>query len=101
MKEDRNCGSAYPVYPMYGGMQGIPGPLPMGGVNMPMPMPMGSPTPYGNMVGFDNVSYGSASDSSLSQQINSLEQRITNLENMLNNSSYSSTSYNSTNYQMM
>ena len=85
MKENRNCG--YPVYPTVG----MPGPLPISGVNMPMPMPIGSPNSY------SNVSY----DSNLSNQIAALEQRVTNLENMLGNSSYSSTSYNTTNYQMM
>ena len=83
-KEERNCGS-YPVYPNYYG--GMPGPLPMGG------MPMAMPSPYTTT--FDSY------DSSLSNQVKALEQRVTNLENMLGNSSYSSTSYNSTNYQMM
>lgn len=98
-KEERNCGSSYPVYPnVYSGGGMMPGPLPISGVNMPMPMPIGTPTPYTN-VSFDSVSYGN--NNSLSNQIASLEQRITNLENMLGNSSYSSTSYNTTNYQMM
>ena len=85
MKEDRNCGN-YPVYPnFYGGM---PGPLPMGGVNMPMGM-IGEP--YNN---------GGVSDT-LTNRLNSLEQRVANLENMINGSSYSTTSYNTTNYQVM
>ncbi|MBR2833963.1 MAG: hypothetical protein IKE75_06065 [Bacilli bacterium] len=83
MKEDRNCG--YPIYPT----MGIPGPLPIGAINMPMPI--NGPTTY------SNTNY----DSNLSNKIASLEQRVTNLENMLTNSSYSSTSYNTTNYQMM
>lgn len=94
MKEDRNCGN-YPVYPaMYGGA--MPGPLPISGVNMPMPMPIGMPT-YGNMASFN---YG-GDNNSLSSQLNSLEQRVSKLENMLNGTSYSSNSYNTTNYQMM
>ena len=68
------CGS-YPIYPTYN--NGMPGPLPMG--MMP---------PYMN------------NNDMIIQQINSLEQRVTNLEKMINNPSYSQTSYNSTNYQM-
>lgn len=83
MKEDRNC--SYPIY------SGMPGPLPVSGVNMPMPMPIGMPNTYTN-VGYDNT---------LANQVNALEQRVSNLENMLGNSTYSSTSYNTTNYQMM
>lgn len=99
MKKDRDCGLSYPVYPnYYQGNMGLAGPMPISGMNMPMPMPMGSPTP--NSFVFDNFSYSTDSNS-LSQQISSLEKRITNLENMLNNGSYSSTSYNTTNYQMM
>ena len=94
MKKDRDCGTSYPVYPNYY-QGGIGGPMPISGVNMPMPMPMGNPMPY---TVFD--SYNTDSNS-LSQQISSLEKRITNLENMLNNGSYSTTSYNTTNYQMM
>ena len=84
MKEDRNCS-----YPVYGGM--MPGPLPISGMNMPMPMPIGMPSTY------SNTNY----DSTLANQIAALEKRVTNLENALGNSSYSSTSYNTTNYQMM
>lgn len=96
MKDDRNCGN-YPVYPtMYGGA--MPGPLPISGVNMPMPMPIGMPSEmYGNMPSFN---YGS-DNSSLANQLNSLEQRVSKLENMINGSTYSSNSYNTTNYQMM
>ena len=91
MEKSRNCTSSYPVYPTYGGM--MPGPMPISGVNMPMPMPYGSPTPYMNTT-FNT-------DTNLEQRVSNLEQRINNLENMLGNSSYSSTSYNTTNYQMM
>ena len=92
LKEDRNCGN-YPVYPNYYG--GMPGPI---GVNMPMPMPIGMPTEtYGNMPSFN---YGS-DNGPLASQLNSLEQRVSKLENMINGSTYSSNSYNTTNYQMM
>ena len=91
VKENRNCGN-YPVYPNYYG--NMPGPI---GVNMPMPMPIGMPTEiYGNMNGFN-----SGDSNSLANQLNSLERRITKLENMINGSTYSSNSYNTTNYQMM
>ena len=79
---DRNCSSSYPIY--QGGF--LPGPL---------PMPMGT-TPFMNFNGSNNDDINS-----LTQRINSLEQRVNNLENVLGNSSYSSTSYNTTNYQMM
>lgn len=85
MKNEQSCTS----YPVYGGM--MPGPIPISGINMPMPMPFGSPTSYTT---FDNYN-----SSSLEQRISSLEQRINNLEDVLGNSSYSSTSYNNTNYQ--
>ena len=83
MKENRNCS-----YPIYSGPI-MPGPLPISGVNMPMPI--GTPSTY------TNLNY----DNNISNQLAALEQRISNLENMLTNSSYSTTSYNTTNYQMM
>ena len=74
MKEDRNCG----MQPfMYTGAMPI----------MPSPMPINQ---------MPSMNYNTVQN-----QISSLEQRVSNLENMLNNSSYSTTSYNSTNYQMM
>lgn len=89
MKNDRNCGIPGPM--MYSGAIPMPGPLPMGNVGMPM-----------NMNTPQFIDYSQNSDiNSIRNQISSLEQRVTNLENMINNSSYSSTSYNSTNYQMM
>lgn len=83
MKEDRNCS-----YPIYSGPM-MPGPLPING--MQMPIPIGAPSTY------TSVNY----DNNISNQLVSLEQRVTNLENMMGNSSYSTTSYNATNYQMM
>ena len=96
MKKDRNCGGTpYPVYPnMY---NGIAGPLPVSGVNMPMPMPIGVPT-YETMPTAYNANYSSSDLNSLNSRLTSLEQRVTNLENSLNN--YSS-NYNSSNYQVM
>ncbi|MBQ9011474.1 MAG: hypothetical protein IJ093_02375 [Bacilli bacterium] len=89
MKEDRNCGMG-PI--MYGGAMPImPGPIPMQNTQMPMAL---------NTAGYTNYSQNQDINT-IQNQISSLEQRVTNLENMLNNSSYSSTSYNSTNYQMM
>lgn len=108
LKKDRNCGATpYPVYPnMYGGvpmqgmpMQGVAGPVPIAGVEMPMPMPMPAPTPImsGNMT--SSPSYTTSEINTLSQQVNSLEQRVSNLENMVSKS-YSN-NYNTSNYQMM
>lgn len=106
LKKDRNCGATpYPVYPqMYGGAmpiqgmpgQGMPGPLPIAGVEMPMPLPMPAPTP---VMGGSTPSYTTSEINTLSNQINSLEQRVSNLENMVGKS-YSN-NYNTSNYQMM
>ena len=95
MSKDRNCGST--PYPVYGGMVGgMPGPLPIGGVNMPMPMPMGYPT-MTNMT--STPSYTTSEINTLSNQVNNLEQRVTNLENLVKQS-YSG-NYNTSNYQVM
>lgn len=101
MSKDRNCGgnTPYPVYPMYGNMQGMPGPLPIGGVNMPMPMPMPMPTPTPMMTQTSTPSYTASEINTLSNQINNLEQRVSNLEKIVNNA-YSS-NYNTSNYQIM
>lgn len=101
MKKDRNCGgnaTPYPVYPMYGGMQGMPGPIPMTGVNMPMPLPMPAPT-WTTQGTTTNQSFTNSEINTLSNQINSLEQRVSNLENMVNKA-YSN-NYNTSNFQMM
>lgn len=96
LKKDRNCGMGYAgMVPNYGGMV-MPGAFPMPGM-------MSYPTS-----GFGNVpssstnlnNYGSQDYSSLSNQINSLEQRVSRLESLVNNGTYSN-SYNSSNYQMM
>ena len=44
--------------------------------------------------------YGQFDLSNITNQINSLEQRVNRLENLVNNNSYSN-NYNSSNYQMM
>jgi len=81
MKKDRNCGMN--VYP---NMM----PVIMPGQMVPMQGPM-------NSVQMPQNSYG---NDSLSSQINSLEQRVRRLENIVNGSNYSS-NYSSANYQMM
>ena len=90
MKKDRNCGMAiYPsMVPNYGGalMPGQMIPFPGGSYNNPYTM---------------NTQNSFENDLSIvNSQINSLEQRISRLENMINGSGYS-TNYNSNNYQMM
>lgn len=99
MSKDRNCGgnTPYPIYPMYGNMQGMPGPLPMNGVNMPMPIPMGMPTPVMNTT--STPSYTASEINTLSNQVNNLEQRVSNLENMVKQAL--SNNYNTSNYQIM
>ena len=81
MKKDRNCGMN--VYP---NMM----PVIMPGQMIPMPGEM-------NSVQIPQNNYN---NNSLSNQINSLEQRVRRLESIVNGSNYSS-NYNSTNYQMM
>ena len=87
MKDKRNCGAAYPVYPQ------------------PIMPPMGIPTPY--MAGY-NQGYSTNSISSntmeqspnnLEQQINNLNTRVTKLESMI--SQGNTTNYNDTNYYMV
>ena len=97
MKKDRNCGMGNyaGMAPNYGGMV-MPGVFPMpGAMNYPLS-------------GYENVpnsstglnSYGSPDLTNLSNKVNSLEQRINRLENLVNNGTYSN-GYNSSNYQMM
>lgn len=100
MKKDRNCGG-YPIYPQmvpsFGGMV-MPGqmiPMQGGMINYPnygmMSVP-GSSTTQNN--------YGTSDLSNLTNQVNSLEQRVNRLENLVSNGTYSN-NYNSSNYQMM
>ena len=89
MKKDRNCGmNVYPqMMPNYGGMI-MPGQMiPMPGINNSIPYNM-------------TTQNYETSNSSLSNQITSLEQRVRKLENIVNGSNYSA-NYNSSNYQMM
>ena len=94
MKKDRDCGGvAYPIYPQM---------IPNYGMVMPgqmIPMP-------GTNTGMTNVpltsvqsTINSSDLSTLTYQVNNLEQRVTRLENTVNNSNYNN--YNSSNYQMM
>lgn len=90
MKKDRNCTMAiYPnMVPNYGGMI-------MSDQMMPMPGGYNTgviPTNTQNNFGTDL--------NSITNQINSLEQRVSRLENVVNGTGYS-TNYNSNNYQMM
>jgi len=84
LKKDRNCMGVYPqMMPSFNGMV-MPGEMvPMPGnymVNVPTQMP------------------NNTSDiSTLSNQLNSLEQRVRRLESIVNNGS----NYNSSNYQIM
>ncbi len=80
MKKDRDCNMAYPIYP-----QMVPN---YGGVVMP-----------GQMIPMPGNNYMANDLSSINNQINNLEQRITRLENIINKNNYST--YNSSNYQMM
>lgn len=77
MKKDRNCGN-YPVYPQ-------------------MAMPVYGMPNYG-MPLMENI-YMPDNQNSLTNQINSLEKRITALENTINKNIYSN--YSASNYQMM
>ena len=77
MKKDRNCGMN--VYPNM----------------MPVIMP-GQMIPMNEM----QMNQNNYATDSLSNQINSLQQRVSRLENIVNGSNYSS-NYNTTNYQMM
>ncbi len=86
VKKDRNCGG-YPVYP-----QMVPNFGPVPGQVIPMPAYVSQ----GQM----GQTYSDGQVSSLSNRLNSLEQRVSNLESMINKGTYSN-SYNSTNYQMM
>ena len=88
MKDKRNCGTPYPVYPQ---MMGVP------------PMP----TPY--MAGYSQgYTSNSISSNTVEMQINNLEQQMTNLEtrisrleNMLNSGNSNSNQYNGSNYYMV
>lgn len=84
MKEKRNCGTPYPVYPQ---------PVPM------MEMPLA--TPY--MAGYNQgYTQNSISSNTIEQQMTNLETRVSRLENMLNtNNSNSNNQYNGSNYYMV
>lgn len=86
MKKDRNCGISMPMYPGF-----MPNMMP-GVSNM---YPMGDMSYYNSY----NSSNGSMDQlSSLNSQISSLERRVSNLESLIGNNT---TTYNTTNYQML
>lgn len=87
MKEKRNCGAPYPIYPP---VMGIP--------NMQVPFINGYQQGYTN---------NSLSSNTIETQINNLEQQMTNLEtrvsrleNMINTNK-NSNQYNGSNYYMV
>ena len=88
LKKERNC-AGYPVYPN------------MGGMPMPLPMyPNMNMCPSMNMYPSANMSQDNMNElNTLKSKINNLEQRVTAIENVINNS-YSN-NYNTSNYQMM
>ncbi|MBR1377025.1 MAG: hypothetical protein IJ565_04355 [Bacilli bacterium] len=81
MKKDRDCSSTmYPVYPM-----------PYMTPNM-MPMGMGMTMSMNNIPNSNN-GFNSIDNSTLANQINALEKRVSNLEAMVSNNSYNNNSY--------
>ena len=108
MKKDRNCGcggnqAPYPVYPTYPGMmpmnQGMPmmnqGVMPI--MNQGMPNNIMMPTvPNTNTMTSMNSDY-----TTLSNQVNNLERRVSRLESMINSSSNITPKYNDSNYYMV
>lgn len=84
MKEKRNCGAPYPVYPQ-------------------MMVPT-MPTPYmtGYNQGYTNNQYNSAEQqiSNLDERLTNLESRVSRIENMLN-SNNNNNQYNGSNYYMV
>ena len=88
MKKDRDCGGMpYPIYP---GMVPNFGGMMMSGQMVPMPGGM-------NNIPLTSVqsTINSNDLSTITSQINNLEQRVSRLENAINNN------YNTSNYQMM
>ena len=84
MKKDRNCNMG--PMPIYGN-------IPAAGNMMPIPGMINYP-----ITGMTNIPVDNTSD--ITNQINELKNRVTRLENIINNGAYSN-NYNSTNYQMM
>ena len=80
MEQERNYGVPYPIYPNYQGMM-MPGMMP-------------------NMIPSMETNINTCSDNSnLETKINSLEKRVSNIENYLNNNGINN--YNNSNYQML
>lgn len=122
MKKDRNCGGAtpYPVYPTYPSVmpmmnQGMgmmqpgmnpmmnQGMMPMTGQNMMSNQGIGMPNnivmptvPSSNTMSGMNSDY-----STLSNQVNNLERRVSRLESMMNSSNNMTPKYSESNYYMV
>lgn len=91
MKDKRNCGVPYPIYPQYPQAMPI-----MGMPNMP--------TPY--MTGFNQgYTQNSISSNTIEQQLNNLEQQLNNLETRVskleNMATTNNSQYNGSNYYMV
>lgn len=99
MKKDRNCncGSPYPVYPAYQGMPYMQN-MPMMG---PVPFGMNNNQTTNQMMNNSMMNFTDQSLNNIQEQINMLDKRVSNLENMLNTSNISNNQYSSSNYQMM
>ncbi len=96
MKKDRNCGMApYPIYPPYQGMNPGMMPMPIGTA----PMMQSQMTPVNNDYGVSSNTIEQQLNT-LQDEVNTLQRRVNNLENLYNQLNTSST-YNSSNYQMM
>ncbi len=90
MKKDRNCMSTYPVYPV----TQMPQMMPIGMVQMPS----GSPSGMSNQMNYNQGYQMGSADQQLkdmSMQLNILERRVSNLENLVGGN------YNNSNFQMM
>ena len=109
MKKERNCGcggnqAPYPVYPTYPGVMPInqmgmnQGMYPMMGQNM-MNQGIGMPN---NIVMPISPSSNMGTDySTLANQVNNLERRVSRLENMMNSSNNMTPKYSESNYYMV
>lgn len=88
MKDKRNCGTPYPIYPPVMGLPAMPTPY-MSGYNQ----------------GYSNNSLSSNTIeqqiNNLEQQINNLESRLSKIENTLSNNNSNNSQYNGSNYYMV
>jgi len=117
LKKERNCGcggggTPYPVYPTYPGMmpmnQGMTVPMNQGmGMTMNQNIPMGQMM-YNQMGMPNNIMMPTVSGmntsndySTLTNQVNNLERRVSRLESMMNSSSNITPKYSESNYYMV